>query len=270
MRNGSGMNKTSWIVLLIIFCLAGNSPAQEGVCPELIGRWGYGLTFDVAADDEYIYVGNGTVLQIYGMEDPAHPALVSEIMLDGFIRQIAVSGWRAQARRAPAGGSGADRGDALRRQNITLHKYAFIAANRAGMVIVDVSDPTRPFVAGNFATSMVAWSVALKGNYAFVSESTETAVVGGLVHIVDVSDCGNVNEVQSIEIVNVRGLALLGDCLFAIGGYWGGNRTLDIIDIGDPASARIVSTLQTETSAEFLVEYSAGGREYVLYLRPFE
>ena len=72
------MKKVLIGLFVILSVWAGAVPAYADGCPEMLGRWGYGLTFDVAADENYVYVGNGTALRIFNISDPAHPASLAK------------------------------------------------------------------------------------------------------------------------------------------------------------------------------------------------
>jgi hypothetical protein len=42
-------------------------------CPEPVGRWPHGSAFSVAVSGDYAYLGNGTVLVIVDVSNPAVP-----------------------------------------------------------------------------------------------------------------------------------------------------------------------------------------------------
>jgi len=48
--------------------------------------------------------------------------------------------------------------------------YAFLAAQDAGLQIVDVSDKNNPFIVGNYSTPAKVHEVEVVGNYAYLAE----------------------------------------------------------------------------------------------------
>ncbi|RJP23130.1 MAG: hypothetical protein C4520_06870, partial [Candidatus Abyssobacteria bacterium SURF_5] len=52
--------------------------------------------------------------------------------------------------------------------------YAYIADGAVGLRIVDVTDPTSPFVAGSIDTPGYAQSVAVSGSYAYIADGSDS------------------------------------------------------------------------------------------------
>jgi hypothetical protein len=48
--------------------------------------------------------------------------------------------------------------------------YAFVAAEAAGLVVIDVTNPANPQPVGGYDTSGYAYDVAVSGNYAYVAD----------------------------------------------------------------------------------------------------
>jgi len=106
--------------------------------------------------------------------------------------------------------------------------YAYLAfrdystgSTRAGLKIMDISDPTSPVELGNYVSSDSGYSydVEVRGNYAYIA--------GDDFRIIDVSNPSSPNEISS-DPANGYGIVLSGN--YAYLSYNG----LDIIDISNP------------------------------------
>ncbi|MFA7331388.1 MAG: T9SS type A sorting domain-containing protein [Candidatus Delongbacteria bacterium] len=110
------------------------------------------LVLGVALDDTLAYVAAGRGLYLYGMSDPGEPRLLSVLDVGDTVRDVVVDGDRA-----------------------------YLAANFAGLCIVDVSDPVHPLRLGTLP-SLEAQAVALQGQLAYLADRE-----AGL-RVIDVSD----------------------------------------------------------------------------------
>jgi hypothetical protein len=61
-------------------------------------------------------------------------------------------------------------------------RYAYVAADRFGLMIIDVTDPSNPGSAGGYYSMSDAYDVLVRGNYAYIAAGTS-----GLL-IIDISD----------------------------------------------------------------------------------
>jgi len=81
----------------------------------LVGRWPYGSCMAVCVKDDYAYIGNGTVMTILDISDPASPKKVGEIETPSVVRDIFI-----------------------------YRHYAYVANGWSGLRVIDVSDPSAP------------------------------------------------------------------------------------------------------------------------------
>jgi len=122
--------------------------------------------------------------------------------------------------------------------------YTYVpAASFEGVRIINTSNPSMPFIAGNI--DLWAVDIYVKNNYAYLCTSTD-----GL-HIYDVSTLSSPDSVGSIG-----GLGYLTDIDIDKEGqyaylinYWGGSTTgFSIVNISDPTAPSIVSQYPVEIS----------------------
>ncbi|MBN2323516.1 MAG: hypothetical protein JXQ30_07275 [Spirochaetes bacterium] len=140
--------------------------------------------------------------------------------------------------------------------------YAYTAGYNDDVNVVDISDPTGPFVVpgSNFAT-FGAYGIAVSGSYAYVADSWE-----GL-KVVDISPAwdGNPSTVPALagscDTPNTMDVELSGDYAYVIDSVQG----LVIIDISDPQNVDDDSVVFTiaESAEEIVVRgryiYAADG-----------
>ena len=156
----------------------------------------------VAGDYAYL-VGSGSAmglsLRIIDISAPSNPSFVS-----GFSISIA-SGYDV----------------------FVKDSYAFVAAENAGLHIIDVSDPSDPMETGFYDTGDYAYGIAVSGDYAYVADQSD-----GL-RIIDISDPVNPAETGFYDTGGkAYGVAVRDDYAYVADGDAG----LRIIDISNPAN----------------------------------
>ena len=122
--------------------------------------------------------------------------------------------------------------------------YAYVADYKRGLVIVDISNPAAPILAGTYETTYNASHVAVSGNYAYVVEGKR-----GLV-IVDISTPSSPTPVGTYDLHAAANAAVGGDFIVAAdvavsGNYAyvvGSNLGLVIMDISTPSSPTLVGS----------------------------
>lgn len=202
----------------------------------LTGQDGYALF--VAG--KYLYIVNGANgLFIYDIQDPNSPSLVGSLSGAGVLedsRDIYVSGSIAYI----ADGNTADGTD----ENIKL---------------VDVSDPTNPFVLSEITAytnvgnvSYNALGIFVRGKYAYVAADSE-----GLI-IIDVTDRSNPTYVSQVAAGsnNAKKVYVEGTNAFVADGTNG----MRIIDVSDPTIASLTNTV---TGSDISDVYVAGGYAFL-------
>jgi uncharacterized membrane protein len=142
--------------------------------------------------------------------------------------------------------------------------YAYMAEYNEGVLILDVSNPITPTLAGTYQYSTTGYAndVFVQDDYAYVADWT-----GGL-RIVDVSDPANPVEVSVYaDLPNVWQVFVAGDYAYVVEvvvnqPYW-----LHIIDISDPAVPTETGAIETadwiwevfvEGDYAYIANYDAG------------
>ncbi len=116
----------------------------------LVGQWGWGECCAVAVRDHRLFVGNGSLLQVYDISDPASMKEVGEVNVGNSILGLALSG-----------------------------NYAYVVP---GFSIVDISDLTDPRIVSSLQMPYLNGAIAVSGNYAFVGD-----IFGGI-YTIDISN----------------------------------------------------------------------------------
>ncbi len=129
--------------------------------------------------------------------------------------------------------------------------YAFAASGESGLIILDISDPQSPALAGSYDTHF-AQGVYVMGDHAYVADHEE-----GL-KIIDISNPRTPSLVGSYyasgpayDVHVSGGLALVADWNFG----------LQIIDVSDPANPELAGTLDTPGLARGV--FVSGGYAYL-------
>jgi hypothetical protein len=117
--------------------------------------------------------------------------------------------------------------------------YAYVAAMRAGLRVVDVSDPSTPREVGFYEALTPAHDIAVSGSHAYVA-----ALKAGL-RVVDVSDPSTPREVGFYEApASAYDVAVSGPYAYVAALKAG----LRVVDVSDPASPREVGFYQIPDS----------------------
>ncbi|MEJ2354064.1 MAG: hypothetical protein P8Y03_30175, partial [Anaerolineales bacterium] len=124
--------------------------------------------------------------------------------------------------------------------------FAYVT-NRAGLQVVDVSDPSAPTRLGEIDTPGEAVGVALEGNYAYIADG------GQGLSIVDISDPANLKPVAVFNTPGVAwNVAVAGDYVYIADGDAG----LYIVNISDPAAPQTTSVLADLSDARDVITIS--------------
>ena len=190
---------------------------------ELVGHIG-GVTEAVFVQGNYAYIGEGPRLTILDISSPVSPTVVGKTPpWPDFVQDIYVSG-----------------------------SYAYIAADRAGLRVVDVSDPAAPAEAGLYDAPYHVNGVAVAGGYAYVADwprGLRVVDVTNPAAPVEVGVCGTPGGGKDVAVV--------GDYAY-IADSGGGLR---VVDVSDPAAPIEVGFCDTPRNASDVVV--AGGYAYV-------
>jgi len=133
--------------------------------------------------------------------------------------------------------------------------YVYVADARAGLIILDVADPTHPRRVGSYDTPGYAREVVVSGDYAYVTDAS-----AGL-QIIDVTNPGAPAAVGSLGgLGDAHGLDVAGDYAY-VTAYSSGN-SLRVIDVSDPTNPAQVGSLPTpgfSWSVDVVGEYAYVG-----------
>ena len=119
--------------------------------------------------------------------------------------------------------------------------YGYILNSHNGLVIVDITDPLSPILAGSYDTSGYAIDVAVAGNYAYVIEYESLLIV-------DITDPLSPILAGRYEALSwpVAGVAVAGNYAYVVDMIESG---LVIVDISDPSSPIFAGRYDTAGSA---------------------
>lgn len=148
----------------------------------------------VAVDDRFAYVTDYGV-RVFDLSDPLEPRQI------GLLNSI---------------GTGLSNDIAVR------GKYVYLAANYFGFIIIDVSNPTQPSIAGRSNVGTVPFiRLSLSGKYAYLGDGS-----GGL-HVFNIEDLARPERVGGNVHVDVAGLFASNDTLY-VGERTGGITITDL------------------------------------------
>jgi hypothetical protein len=215
-----------------------------------VGRWprGGATAVTVDRDRKLAYLGYGSAIGIFNTNGvpKSSPTLVSLLNLPDSIKCLFYAGGRLYAATTanrvriinvgnPARPfeEGSCRTPAPVGPNVTTWetrsldvagKYAYFAAARAGLQVINVSNPARPTTAQIFNTRGSAQGVSVTGNYAYV------AIGDAGLQIVDVSDPTHLRTAGFFKTAGyTRYIQVVGRYAYVSGG-----EHLQVLDISNP------------------------------------
>lgn len=195
--------KVIQIVLFFIFSLLFISIytfAQNIKSISFVGRWPDGVCEAVYLDSNYAYVGNGAALDILDVSNPSSPIRIGRVIASGLIRDIHIVG-----------------------------DFVYILTYKAGLQIVDIEDPLRPLIVGNYETyNTMGWIENLFAIQNYVYIAGEDGII-----IIDVSNPFSPAVVDTFITSNFTLDVFISDNIAFATVF---NEGLYILDISDPAS----------------------------------
>lgn len=163
---------------------------------ELIGQYG-GYGFAVAVQGSYAYLGTSLRLVILDISNPADPVAVGHTnILPGIVRDVEVEG-----------------------------SYAYVAAGGAGLIIIDISNPSAPKETSFYDMPGTASGIAVVGAYVYVLDDD------GL-RIIDASSPAMPREIGFCDTLKATRKAVVSGGYAYVTDSCG----LSIIDVGTPAN----------------------------------
>ena len=125
----------------------------------------------MGVDNGHVFFGSGTVLMAADASDATNPRIVGEETLPGFISDLTIS-----------------------------DGFAYVAASKAGLRIVDISDPTAPRETGYVDDLEIAEGVAVSG--ACVCVACYTNITSSL-RLIDVTDPSSPVETGHVDFFSL-------------------------------------------------------------------
>ncbi len=225
-----GWGKIFLGILIVCFGLSTNVMAQKVMSN--IGSWPVGDMLGVEVKGDLLFYGDGGMLRIADLANPADPKEVGKIATLGKIRRIMVENGKA---------------------------YVSYAAEK-GFQIFDISKPSNPEKLGHYYQEVPA-TYSLSGERLI-------AGTGGYINMFDLSDPKNPKSVDSEDFVTVGdAVASEGDYAYVTGvtpNLPDENKPpLITLDISNPADIKRLDTLSVPTK-ESIVEINVDGNH--LYL----
>jgi hypothetical protein len=214
MHRRNDLSKLGLLVLLLALStwpgLSWAGPAApDSAALDPVGQIG-GLTWAIALQGNYAYVGIGPRLVVFDVSAPAAPTPVGQTpVFPRLVYKVAVAG-----------------------------DYAYVT-DEEDLYIVDIHDPARPTVVGTAATPGYARGVAVapSGSHVYVGDSYDLRVY-------DVSAPASPVEVGMLTFSPIdvaRSIAVAGEYAYAVG--WTGG--LHVVHMVDPAAPLEVGTYDT-------------------------
>lgn len=264
-RYGRGFVLSAWLALVPILSPGAAQPSRTAqgesssvpaslsatgaVVVEPVGQIG-GLIKAVTIHGSYAYVGAGTDLMILNIADPAHPAPVGYADLPDTVTDVVVVGSYAYVAAGDVWIVEVSNPNRPRVLGHVLGKSNKIAAAgnylystyfdpdtwESGLKILDVSDPQTPRELSRYQTWLPIKSVALAGNYVYVSVDRT--------YILDVNDPRNPREIGVVDPRPNSIHVVMGNYAYGVA-LWDTTPTMSmvIMDVSNPAAPRIISRL---------------------------
>lgn len=112
----------------------------------------------------------------------------------------------------------------------------YIAAGDAGLLIVDVSDPSAASIVGQYDTAGTSKGVSVNGIYAYIADD------GPGLRVIDVSDPASPAQVGSVNTPGIAVSVKVRDGLAYVADW---SKGLSIVDVSDPTSPSVIGNYDT-------------------------
>ena len=189
---------SSLLLAALIFFKPVNISAQNTFTK--VGQWGWGPTYNLAANGNYAYIGNGYLLQVLDVSDPANPKIAGELLTSSLVFTVTLSG-----------------------------NYIYTTSP---FRIIDVSNPANPILVSTYNLPSgfpPSSAVTVEGNYAYVGD------YAGNIYIIDVSNPSNPQTLGQMRFPSdgVISIAVKDTVLYA---NFIDSPGIDAFDISNPSS----------------------------------
>jgi hypothetical protein len=213
-----------------------------------LGRWGEGTCDAVEVDENYLYVGNGSYIDVY--EDQEEPVFIVRLETPGIIRDIIRDGDYLYVADEEYGLRIFDVSDINNpfeagflllpgyTQKLLLRDSIIYSANfHGGLRIIDIENPSNPIEISFYQTGFQVDDLAIIDNYIFITQGAE--LNSGFI-ILDISDPYVPIFIRKVYTLPMgyacRGLAIKDENLFVIltNGSYGFTDIYSIVDPTNP------------------------------------
>ncbi|MBI4534831.1 MAG: T9SS type A sorting domain-containing protein, partial [Ignavibacteriae bacterium] len=255
----------------------------------ILSRWSGGTCRAVAQGNNHVYMGNGLMLTAMNVAIPDSPRVASELYLGNVVVDIklrdtlavVVTGSRLYVVRTTNPDQLSILGEVAITSGNRLElsdSLAFVLTFAAGLKVVDLRDPTQPFIRNSIGAGGIQSTVmAAKGRYVYVGNPVSNDVL--------IYDCTNPDNITTHPFI-IGGFAnyvyVSDTLLFMDASSFGGNRSLRIFNVVQPLSPSLISQIQlgsdifalarardrlyaaTRDSGLFAIDVSNVGQPYVI------
>jgi hypothetical protein len=212
----------------------------------ILGRWAWGSCNAARIDSDYIFFGNGSLIQVLRISEVDTPRVVGEVLTDGPVNRIEIEGHYAFVLAGSL--NVIDISDPLAPEVVATMSggtalavgggYAYVGDFSGVVTIIDISDPADPKAVGiAITTGDIVLSIAVKGNYLYASSYD-----GQMIDVVDVTDKAFPAYVGSYgSRGGAHALTIEGNFLYLAD--WGGDQSFQIFDVTLGGVPKFVSGL---------------------------
>jgi len=201
------------VTFLIIFFLLSAVPAafsQSSNNVSLIGRWAGGPSYTVASQGSTIYYGDGAYLRILKKKSTGG-YIKGKITLPSIVEDVAVSG-----------------------------HYAYVADDKAGLRVVDVSSPQHPVEVGSYSSTYpyIATGITVIGHDVYLANFYNSNTIATAITII--IDISNPSKPVYVKKENFYGKnsVVSGNIMAVVSGAGGSPQEVDFVDISDPGNPK--------------------------------
>jgi len=200
--------KKSYILIIIFLILSFNIYSQNNNV-SFIGRWEKGPCYSSAVNDSIAFFGNGGYLEIVDYTNPNNLVEIGKFICPSIIRGIT-----------------------------HVDSFLYVANERSGVRIIDITYLTNPAEVGFFDTDGIALDVKVNGDYAYIAD------LYGL-RIINISDPANPFETGFIDTYYAQKVTINDTIAYVADDYEG----LKIINISDPYNPTEIGSFNTTGNA---------------------
>ncbi len=218
---------------------AQQAPVSHISDPLMVSYWFFGQDYSIAADGQYVFLGNGDGVTIFDISNPSRPASISQVLTKQWTYTIYI------------------KGDTL------------FAGGTYQLFMVDISDIAHPTIVSNLDSlkaGMSTYKAALYHNgYLYATTESYASAERGLFIYNVTANPTPVREAFIQGNSDGTSLAATGNYL-----YWGTENQLLILDISNPTAPQTLNTLNIKVTSlviggDYLYVGSESERKVTIY-----